>query len=194
MVYWSTAQKRIKTINQAERRFISFADDCYSGVNISKIKPAENAEETRASGAGDGWFPSHSRGLRSASRWLQWQSVSLLRMCPNVHQRRRGWNVTKLKCSPLPSEATVRTASIFFFFLRFLPILFSSLALQSKSPFGFTNMRLCEVQDGDDLSALLQSFLMPVGRELSWFRVRGAVWQLQFIQTWTMGDEAEKSH
>ena len=117
-------------------------------------------------------------------------------LCPSFHLRRRGWNVTKLNCSQPPFAASVRHClGLLSSFQSLSP--FSSQAALSKSPFGCAKVCVCVwvcVCMCVDPSSFSQSFLMPVGRELPRFRVCGAVWQLQFIQTWAGGDKGEKSH
>lgn len=98
---------------------------------------------------------------------------SQLWLCPSFHPRRRRWNVMKLNCSQPPFAATVRHClGLLSSFQSFSP--FSSQAVLPKSPFGSANTRLC-VCVCVDLLSLSQSFLMPIGRELPRFRVRGAV-------------------
>lgn len=96
----------------------------------------------------------------------------------------------KLNCSRPPFAASVRHCLGLLSSSLSLS-LFSSQAVLSKSPFGCVKVCVCVCGSKVPFS---QSFLMPIGRELPRFRVCGAVWQLQFIQTWAWGDKGEKSH
>lgn len=113
-------------------------------------------------------------------------------LCPSFHPRCRGWNVTKLNCSQAPFAASARHCLGLLSSFQSLS-LFSSQAVLSKSPFGCAKVCVSMCVSWS-IVPFSQSFLMPVGRELPRFRVCGAVWQLQFIQTWARGDKGEKSH
>lgn len=137
--------------------------------------------------------------LRSTSRSLQWSQVYLAPRShpwhsPSFHPRRRGWNVMKVNCSQPPFAASVRRCPGLLSSFQSLS-LFSSQAVLSKSPFGCAKVCVCVwMYVCMCVSVELKSFLMPVGRELPRFGVCGAVWQLQFIQTWAWRDKGEKSH
>lgn len=145
--------------------------------------------------------------LRSTSRSLQWSQVYLAPRShpwhsPSFHPRHRGWNVMKVNCSQPPFAASVRRCPGLLSSFQSLS-LFSSQAVLSKSPFGCAKVYMCVcVCENVCMHVCVcwtkvlfsQSFLMPVGRELPRLGVCGAVWQLQFIQTWAWRDKGEKSH